>query len=128
MVVERAYAKINLGLEVERKREDSFHDLAMVMTNISLSDELYFEELDKDVIKIDSEKMAHINLEDNLIYKAAKLIKDRYNIKKGVNIKVVKNIPEQAGLGGGSADAAATLRGLNKLFKIGLSLDDLAKL
>lgn len=128
MVVERAYAKINLGLEVERKREDSFHDLATVMTNISLSDELYFEELDKDVIKIDSEKMAHINLEDNLIYKAAKLIKDRYNIKKGVNIKVVKNIPEQAGLGGGSADAAATLRGLNKLFKIGLSLDDLAKL
>lgn len=128
MVVEKAYAKINLGLEVVRKREDSYHDLAMVMTSISLSDELFFEEKEADVIVIECDAMKHIQLEDNLIYKAAKIIKSRYNIKKGVKVKVVKNIPEKAGLGGGSADAAATLRGLNKLFNLNLSLDELAKI
>lgn len=128
MVVEKAYAKINLGLEVVRKREDSYHDLAMVMTSISLSDELFFQEIDKDVIIIESDAMKHIKLEDNLIYKAALTLKDRFGIKKGVKIKVIKNIPEKAGLGGGSADAAATLRGLNNLFNLNLSLDDLAKI
>lgn len=128
MVVEKAYAKINLGLEVERKREDSYHDLAMVMTSISLSDELYFEEISQNKIVIDCDKMNHIELEKNLIYKAANLIKTRFNILKGVKVRVIKNIPEQAGLGGGSADAAATLRGLNSLWNLGFSLDDLAKL
>src|SRR5690554_1690290 len=128
MVVEKAYAKINLGLEVLNKREDSYHDLAMIMTSISLSDELYFEEIDQNKIIIDCEKMSHIVLESNLIYIAAKLIKERFEINKGVKIRVVKNIPEKAGLGGGSADAAATLRGLNTLWNLGQSLDDLAKL
>lgn len=128
MVVEKAYAKINLGLEVERKREDSYHDLAMVMTSISLSDELYFEEISQNKIVIDCDKMNHIELEKNLIYKAANIIKTRFNILKGVKVRVIKNIPEQAGLGGGSADAAATLRGLNSLWNLGFSLDDLAKL
>lgn len=128
MVVEKAYAKINLGLEVERKREDSYHDLAMVMTSISLSDELYFEEIAQNRIVIDCDKMNHIELEKNLIYKAANIIKTRFNILKGVKVRVVKNIPEQAGLGGGSADAAATLRGLNSLWNLGLSLEELAKI
>ena len=128
MIVEKAYAKINLGLEVVRKREDSYHELAMVMTSISLSDELYFEDDDTNKIKIDCEKMNHIGLENNLIYKSAILLKERYGIKKGVKIKVVKNIPEQAGLGGGSADSAATLRGLNQLWGLGLELDELASL
>ena len=128
MVVEKAYAKINLGLEVVRKREDNYHDLDMVMTSISLWDELYFDELSVDRIEIDCDKMKDIKLENNLIYKAAMLIKKQFNIDKGLKIKVIKNIPEQAGLGGGSADAAATLRALNTLWKLGLSLDELAKL
>ena len=90
MVVEKAYAKINLGLEVLNKREDSYHDLAMIMTSISLSDELYFEEIDQNKIIIDCEKMSHIVLESNLIYIAAKLIKERFEINKGVKIRVVK--------------------------------------
>ena len=128
MIVEKAYAKINLGLEVLRKRDDNFHELAMVMTTISLADELYIEEVAKRGIYIESDQMKNIALEDNLIYKAAKLLIDKFNIEKGVKFKVIKNIPAEAGLGGGSADAAATLRGHNQLWKLGLSLDELADL
>ncbi len=126
MIVEKAYAKINLGLEVIRKREDNFHELAMVMTTISLSDELFFLLDEKGHINIDCEKMSHIPFEANLIYKAAKMLQERFNVTKGALIRVTKNIPEQSGLGGGSADAAATLRGLNELWELGLSLDELA--
>ena len=127
MVVEKGYAKINLGLEVVKKRDDGYHDLSMIMTAVELYDELYFEEdpLSKQV-KIDCDKLSHIALEDNLIYKAVMLLKNDYHIEKGLKIKVVKRIPEQAGLAGGSADAAATLRGLNKLWNLNLSLDELA--
>ena len=129
MVVEKGYGKINLGLEVVNKRDDGYHDLAMIMTSIELSDELYLEDDPfSQQVKIDCDKMSHIALEDNLIYQAAKLLKDRYNIKKGVKIRVVKRIPEQAGLAGGSADAAATLRGLNELWELKLSLEELASL
>ncbi|HBP26355.1 MAG TPA: 4-(cytidine 5'-diphospho)-2-C-methyl-D-erythritol kinase [Acholeplasmatales bacterium] len=129
MVMEKGYAKINLGLEVIRKREDGYHDLAMVMTPIDLYDELYFEDFPEGKqVKIDCDKLAHIPLEDNLIYKAVSLIKTQYNVDKGVKIRVVKRIPEQAGLAGGSADAAATLRALNGLWNLDLNLDQLAAL
>jgi len=129
MIMEKGYAKINLGLEVIRKREDGYHDLAMVMTPIDLYDELYFEDLPEGKqVKIECDKLAHIPLEDNLIYKAVSLIKTQYNRDNGVKIRVVKRIPEQAGLAGGSADAAATLRALNELWHLGMNLDQLAAL
>lgn len=128
MVVEKGYAKINLVLEVVGKRDDGFHDLEMVMTSVNLYDELYFESLDKDRIIIDCEQFNHIPKEENLIYKTIVLIKEKYHISQGVSVKVIKRIPEGAGLGGGSADAAATLRALNKLWALDLTLEELAEL
>lgn len=129
MIVEKGYAKINLGLEVIRRREDNYHDLSMVMTSINLYDELYFEENKQGKhIVIDCPELKHITLEDNLVYKTIKVLKDKFQIDRGVRVRIVKRIPEQAGLGGGSADAAATLRAVNKLWHLGLSLDELAEI
>lgn len=128
MIVEKGYAKINLVLEVVGKREDGFHDLEMVMTTVNLYDELYFQSLDNNRIIIECEEFKHIPKEANLVYKAIMLVKERYQISSGVLVKVVKRIPEGAGLAGGSADAAATLRALNKLWNLGLSLEELAEL
>lgn len=128
MLLEKGYAKINLGLEVVRKREDGYHDLAMVMTSLNLCDDLYFEDNENGDIYIDCEMLKDLPIEHNLVYKAIDLIKKTYKIDKGVNVRIEKRIPEQAGLGGGSADAAATLRAINKLWNLGLSLEELANL
>ncbi len=129
MVIEKGYAKINLGLEVLRKREDGYHDLDMIMTSVNLYDELYFEDnLEGNNIIIECETLKHLNPESNLVYKAIMILRERFGIKRGVKVRIVKRIPEQAGLGGGSADCAATLRAMNKLWSLGLSDDDLAKI
>lgn len=128
MVVEKGYAKINLALEVVGKRPDGFHDLEMVMTTVNLYDELYFKELENEKIIIECDQFKNIPKENNLIYKAIVLIKERFNISTGIHVKVVKRIPQGAGLAGGSADAAATLRALNKLWNLGLDLEELAEL
>ena len=117
-----APAKINLHLEIIGKREDGFHELAMVMQSINLSDHLEIEinNSGKLNLKTDSQNLA--NNDDNLIMKAAKLIKD-FSCKKelGANIYLKKNIPIGAGLAGGSSDAAATLIGLNELWDLNLN-------
>lgn len=128
MVIEKGYAKINLGLEVVRKREDGYHDLDMIMTSLNLYDELYFEDQPENDIIIDCEELRHINLEDNLIYKAIETLRKRYGINRGVKVRVIKRIPEKAGLAGGSADCAATLRAMNKLWELGLSDEQLAEI
>lgn len=126
MIQERAYAKINLALEVGSKREDGYHNMNSIMIPIDLYDELTFDINEEGgIILIDN---TNIQAEENFIYKAAQLFKDEYNISKGVVITLKKNIPSEAGLGGGSSDAAATLRGLNRLFHTDRSLDELAKL
>lgn len=122
MIKEKAYAKINLTLDVIGKREDGYHDLRSVMTPITLYDELYFT--DADEIELESE----VQIENNIILKAAFLLKELYNVKKGAHIKLIKRIFVSAGLAGGSADASATLRGLNKLWRLGLSIQELAKI
>ncbi|WP_407272210.1 4-(cytidine 5'-diphospho)-2-C-methyl-D-erythritol kinase [Radiobacillus sp. PE A8.2] len=127
-VLEKAPAKINLSLDVLYKRPDNFHEVEMVMTTIDLADRVELSMLAEDRIKIESENRFVPNDERNLAYRAAKLIKDTYNINKGVRIKIVKQIPVAAGLAGGSSDAAATLRGLNQLWSLNLSLDVLATL
>ena len=128
MIVEKGYAKINVALEVVNKREDGFHNLSMIMTTIDLYDELFFEDnQESKQITIECDKL-NIPVEDNLIYKAIKTLKDLYRIDKGVKVKLIKRIPERAGLGGGSADAAATLRAMNQLWNLGLSLEQLSKI
>ncbi|WP_141434175.1 4-(cytidine 5'-diphospho)-2-C-methyl-D-erythritol kinase [Bacillus sp. 03113] len=124
----KAPAKINLSLDVLHKRQDGFHEVEMIMTTIDLADRIELELLEKDEIKILSLNRFVPDDQRNLAYQAALLLKRKFQVKKGVLIKIEKNIPVAAGLAGGSSDAAATLRGLNKLWKLGLSLDELAEI
>lgn len=124
----KAPAKINLSLDVLYKRPDGYHEVEMVMTTIDLADRIEMSLLDRDLIKIYSHNRFVPDDQRNLAYQAALLLKERFNVKKGVSIAIEKTIPVAAGLAGGSSDAAATLRGLNKLWNLGLSLDELAVL
>ncbi|MEH6940698.1 4-(cytidine 5'-diphospho)-2-C-methyl-D-erythritol kinase [Bacillus sp. JJ722] len=127
-LMEKAPAKINLALDVLYKRPDQYHEVEMIMTTVDLADRIELEEKKVDEIKIFSHNRYVPDDERNLAYQAASLLKRRYHIKQGVNITIEKNIPVAAGLAGGSSDAAATLRGLNKLWQLGLSLDELAEI
>jgi len=127
-IYEKAPAKINLLLDVLRKREDGFHEVEMIMTMVDLADRLEMEELPRDSIMISSQA-GYIPLDEkNLAFQAARLIKDRYDVRKGVYIHLDKKIPVAAGLAGGSSDAAATLRGLNRLWGLGISQQELSEL
>lgn len=128
MIYETAPAKINLTLDTLYKREDGYHEVEMIMTTIDLNDRLTFECRDDGEIIIDVEHNFVPSDHRNLAYKAAKLMQDRYNIKKGVKISLEKSIPISAGLAGGSSDAAATFRGLNELWGINESLETLSEL
>lgn len=123
---EKAHAKINLYLDVLNKRPDQFHNLEMVMAPLKLHDILHFKACPKGSIIVTSSIPITENVEDNLVYKIASYMIDTYAIDAGVHIHIDKNIPIAAGLAGGSADAAATLRGMNRLFKLHLSLETLA--
>ncbi|OEG00286.1 4-(cytidine 5'-diphospho)-2-C-methyl-D-erythritol kinase [Vulcanibacillus modesticaldus] len=125
---EKAPAKINLTLDVIGKRDDGYHEIEMIMTTIDLADRISFEEIEGNQIILESNSGIVPNDERNLVYKSAKLIKSKFNIDKGVKIYLEKNIPVAAGLAGGSSDAAATLRGLNRLWKLGLSEKELMEL
>ncbi|MDG4657985.1 4-(cytidine 5'-diphospho)-2-C-methyl-D-erythritol kinase [Ectobacillus antri] len=124
----KAPAKINLSLDVLSKRADGYHDVRMIMTTIDLADRIELTELSEDRIEIVSHNRYVPDDQRNLAYQAAKLIKERYRVDKGVSIAIEKTIPVAAGLAGGSSDAAATLRGLNQLWKLGLSVDELAEI
>ncbi len=126
-IEENAYAKINLTLGIKGKREDGYHELESIMVPIELHDKLYFEELADNEIQIEMSKNS-ILLQNNIIYKTAISIKEHYNIDKGVRITVEKNIPVEAGLAGGSADCAATIRALNKLFELHLTLEEMIRI
>lgn len=116
-----APAKINLFLNVISKRQDGYHELETILQKIELYDTIILEEKDEG-IELECSEVAG---EENLAYKAANLLKQELKIKKGVRIKIEKNIPIAAGLGGGSSDAASTLIGLNKLWHLGLTQNDL---
>ncbi|MEH7108278.1 MULTISPECIES: 4-(cytidine 5'-diphospho)-2-C-methyl-D-erythritol kinase [Bacillaceae] len=124
----KAPAKINLALDVLHKRPDGFHEVEMIMTTIDLADRIELTLLDQDKIHILSHNRYVPDDQRNLAYQAAQLLKTRFNVKQGVEIAIEKTIPVAAGLAGGSSDAAATLRGLNKLWNLGLTLDELAEL
>lgn len=128
VIYETAPAKLNLSLDVLGKRPDGFHEVEMVMTPIDLTDRIELRLLDHDDIKVSLDSRYVPEDERNLAYKAAKVLKDKYDVKKGVHITLEKEIPVSAGLGGGSSDAAAVLRGLNRLWSLYLSLDQLAEI
>lgn len=127
-VYEKAPAKINLLLDVLRKRSDGYHEVEMVMTMVDLADRLEMEELPRDTIIISSQAGFIPLDEKNLAFQAAKLIKERYEVKQGVYIHLDKKIPVAAGLAGGSSDAAAALRGLNRLWRLGIPDEELQAL
>ncbi len=117
-VKEKAYAKINLFLDVLSKREDGFHDIRTVMHTVSLADEItvFYTPSDKTSIKVSVVGSKFLPTDKkNLVYRAAELYLDRLGINASVEIKLLKNIPIAAGLAGGSSDAAATLRALNRI-------------
>ncbi len=126
--MEKAPAKINLGLDILGKRPDGLHELAMVMASIDLADRLYLEEIPEDKIIIETNKAFLPTDKKNHVYEALELIKERFDIKKGLQVKIHKEIPVAAGLGGGSTDSAAALRAVNRLWNLGLSLEELARL
>ncbi|MCR4901527.1 MAG: 4-(cytidine 5'-diphospho)-2-C-methyl-D-erythritol kinase [Butyrivibrio sp.] len=127
MIKKKAYAKINLALDVLGKREDGYHLVKMIMQMVDLYDELSFEKRDDGEILFKSASEKIPNDENNLVYKAAKLLKDRYKVTSGSEITLVKNIPVAAGMAGGSTDAAAAFIALNELWDLKLSKEELCK-
>ncbi|MCX7830495.1 MAG: 4-(cytidine 5'-diphospho)-2-C-methyl-D-erythritol kinase [Acidobacteria bacterium] len=123
----KAPAKINLYLDVLGLREDGYHEIKTIFQTIRLCDELYFNIQEKD-IDIQCNNPNIPTNENNLVYKSAKEFFDFAKIKRGIKIFLKKKIPTQAGLGGGSSDAAVTLFALNKIFKTNFSLFQLVKI
>ena len=127
-VVRKAYAKINLGLDVLRRRPDGYHEVKMIMQTVDIWDQLTFVKSENPGIVL---KIAGAQLplgKDNLIYKAAELIMNEMKVEEGVEIELVKNIPIAAGMAGGSTDAAAVFHGLNELFGLNMSLEKMKEL
>ncbi len=123
----KAYAKINLGLDVVGRLENGYHEVKMVMQTVGIYDELSFEKTTAGItVTTDSGELP--TDENNLIYKAAKLMLDTYGIQGGVRIHLQKNIPIAAGMAGGSTDAAATMKGINRLYDLECTLQELMKL
>ena len=121
----RAFAKINLGLDILRKREDGYHEVRMIMQTIQMYDVLEMKRVKKPGISLSVNYPYIPSDERNLVYKAAKLLMDEFQVKEGVDIRLEKFIPVAAGMAGGSSDAAAAMVGINHLFKLGLSEKDL---
>lgn len=124
----KAMAKINLGLDVVRRMENGYHEVRMIMQTVGLYDELILMKTAEPGIRIYTEHAEIPTDESNLIYKTAKLLMENYSVTGGVEIKLQKNIPIAAGMAGGSTDAAATFVGMNELFGLGLSEEELRKM
>ncbi len=115
----KAYAKINLGLDVVRRLPNGYHEVKMVMQSVGLWDELTLERAEGGItITTDADGLS--TGEDNLIYRAARLMLDKYGCP-GLRVHLQKNIPIAAGMAGGSTDAAAVMKGINHLYRLGLS-------
>ena len=124
----RARAKINLSLDVLGTRDDGFHDLRMIMQTVDLYDRIYIKKIEKPYIKIKSNLEWLPRDSRNLAYRAADIIRERYGIQDGVFIELNKAIPVAAGLAGGSSDCAAVLYGMNILFGLKISREELAEI
>ncbi len=124
----RARAKINLGLDVCRRLENGYHEVKMILQSVNIYDELTFQKRTTPDVVLSVQSKDYLgDLNSNLIVRAAKLMKQQYNISDGIEIKLKKNIPVAAGMAGGSTDAAATMIAMNELFELGLSTEQLMK-
>ncbi len=121
----KALAKINIGLDVLRRREDGYHDVRMIMQTVHLYDWLTIRKSKEAGIHLSSNLYYLPVNENNLIYKAADLLIKEFSIEEGLEIELEKHIPVAAGMAGGSTDAAATLYGMNKMFGLGLKMEQL---
>ena len=123
----RSYAKINIGLDVIRRLDNGYHEVRMIMQSLGLCDELVIDRTDEPgiVITVNDPELP-VN-EDNLIHKAAKLLIDEFDLSGGLSVQLTKNIPIAAGLAGGSGNAAAVMKAVNRLYDLGLSTEDLMK-
>lgn len=121
----KALAKINLGLDVIRRREDGYHEVKMIMQTIRLYDRIVMRKRRESKIQVKTNLFYLPENENNLVYKAAKLLIEEFKVQQGVQIDLQKFIPVAAGMAGGSSDAAAVLYGMNRMFHLGLSLEEL---
>lgn len=127
-IVLKSYGKINLGLDVLRRRPDGYHEVKMIMQTVGLYDILTMEKIAEDKISM-SCNLSFLPTDDrNLVYRAAALMKEKYQIQTGVKIDLKKRIPVAAGMAGGSSNCAAALNGMNQLFDLGLSKEELCEL
>lgn len=124
-LVLKARGKINLGLDVVRRLENGYHEVRMIMQSVELADTLTIKRIPEDRIVVKTDKKGLPCDERNLAHRAAGLMKRNYGIRDGVEIFIGKRIPMAAGMAGGSADCAAVLKGMNELFGLGLSLEEL---
>lgn len=124
----KAYAKINLALDVVGKREDGYHEVRMIMQTVKLYDKLTFRLLEEDTIRLKTNVGFLPCDENNLIYKAVRCLKEQYHVKQGMEIDLYKCIPVAAGMAGGSTDCAAALIGASKLFGLHLDKQTLMKI
>lgn len=118
-------AKVNLGLDVLRRREDGYHEVKMIMQTVDLFDRLTLKQQKEDEIRIRTNQEELPTDEGNLIYRAAKLMKETFQIREGIEVELEKNIPIAAGMAGGSTDAAAVIVGMNRLFGLGLTMEEM---
>ena len=121
----KALAKINLGLDVLRKREDGYHEVRMIMQNVHIYDQILMEKQQEEGIWVKTNLYYLPANENNLVYKAARLLTDEFDLPGGLSIDLKKYIPVAAGMAGGSSDAAAVLFGMNRMYDLGLSLEEL---
>lgn len=122
-----AYGKINLGLDVVRRREDGYHEVRMIMQTVNLHDKILMERSSEAGVHTETNLPYVPDGEGNLAYRAAKLLADEFHITDGVHIRIKKYIPVAAGMAGGSTDAAAVLVGMNRMFGLGLTRRELMK-
>ena len=121
----KAYAKINLGLDVVGKREDGYHNVKMIMQTIRLFDRITLERNDSGRITLSTNLPYLPANENNLVYRALDIMREKYHIKDGIHADIHKRIPVSAGLAGGSTDAAAAFVGMNQMFELGVSQNTL---
>ncbi|WP_373752194.1 4-(cytidine 5'-diphospho)-2-C-methyl-D-erythritol kinase [Jeotgalibaca porci] len=126
--IDRAPAKINLTLDVLYRRADDYHELEMIMSSVDLADYLTFTPLEEDKIEVFTNKAFLPVDQRNHVYQIIKLVKERYNIREGMLVEIEKKIPVAAGLGGGSTDAAAALRALNRIWELNMSVQEMIEL
>lgn len=128
VIIKKAYAKVNLALDVIRRRADGYHEVRMIMQTVDLYDILTFTRQDRPGITVITDRDELPGDENNLIYKAASLIMENCSVREGIKIELQKRIPMAAGMAGGSTDAAAVFHGMNEMFGLGMSEEEMCGL